>query len=40
MFIGKLESLAGKTTIFLCDTQNYVYRRIYVEYAGRILSAL
>ena len=30
----------GKTTIFLRDTQNYVYRRIYVEYVRRILSAL
>ena len=31
---------AGKTTIFLRDIQNYVYRLIYVEYARRILSTL
>ena len=31
---------AGKTTFFLRDTQNYVYRRISVEYTWRILRAL
>ena len=27
---------AGKTTIFLRNTKNYVHRRIYIEYARRI----